>query len=254
MRTLVAGLVWSLVAAAPASAATLVITADRAEVDAYLDGKRVGLTPARVADLAPGEYTVRVEGGNLVGERRIALGEADREVRVPFDGLARPLSVGAQGALGFRGASALVSAGGAFTYHLVQHEIGVAADWFSVRGERDLNMRGVVARLEYAFVPWWLSGGRQVAIRPLKLAARVNVAQTTRLEQDRPGGRQALEDVAGLGGGVGVGSEVQWRGVGVEPRVYYDVFGLRSVGTAPNRVTPKLDNGGLQLRVKYYFP
>lgn len=239
---------------APAHAATLVITSDQAEVDAYLDGVRVGLTPAKVENVAPGEHTLRVEGAGLVGERRFAMGEADRTVHVPFSGLGRPLAVGLQGALGFRGGSALVSAGGGFTYHLVNHEIGVAADWFNVRGEEDLRMQGVIARLEYGFVPFWTSGGPNVAIRPLKLLARINVVQTTRLAEDVPGGDRDLEDVAGLGAGLGAASEVQWRGLGIEPRLYYDVFGLRSVGTAPNEIKPKLDNGGLQLRVKYYFP
>lgn len=240
--------------ATPARAATLVITAEQAEVDAFLDGQRVGLTPAKIENVAPGEHTVRVAGASLVGERRFAMGEADRTVHVPFSGLARPLSVGVQGALGFRGSSALVSAGGGFTYHLLRHEIGVAADWFNVRGAEDLRMQGVIARLEYGFTPWWSAGGAHVSIRPLKLLARINVAQTTRLAQDVPGGDRDLEDVAGLGGGVGLASEVKWRGLGIEPRLYYDVFGLRSIGKAPNEIKPKLDNGGLQLRVKYYFP
>lgn len=253
MRLLLMSLALAVLAS-PAQAATLVITADQAEVDAYLDGKRVGLTPAKVENVEPGEHTLRVEGAGLVGERRFAMGEADRTVHVPFSGLDRPLAVGVQGALGFRGGSALVSAGGGFAYHLVHHEIGVAADWFNVRGEEDLRMQGVIARLEYGFVPWWTSGGPNVSIRPLKLLARINVVQTTRLAEDVPGGDRELEDVAGLGGGVGIASEVQWRGLGIEPRLYYDVFGLRSIGEAPNEIEPKLDNGGLQLRVKYYFP
>jgi hypothetical protein len=248
-------LAWANLQAEGKSGATVVVTSEQAEADVYFDGEYVGLTPARVENVSPGPHAVRVEAGQRVGERRVSIGTADRMISVPLTGIARPLSVGIEGALGFRGSAALINAGLGFTYHLVEHEIGVAADWFNLRGSEVFRMEGIVARLQYAFVPWWISGGNDVAIRPAKFMARVNVAQTTLLEESVLGPDIAREDVAGLGAGLGVGTEVQWRGFGVEPSLYYDFFSFRSIGVnGGGEKRPVLNNGGLNLRLKYYFP
>jgi hypothetical protein len=232
--------------------ATVIITGEGAELNAYLDGRRVGLTPARVENVPLGEHVARVEGGGRTGERSFTLDKAMRTIRVPFAGLERPLSIAAEGALGFRGPSAMLYYGAAFTYHLVNHEIGIAGDGFSVRGNEDFRIEGILARLQYAAVPWAIAGGEGVTIRPVKFQVRVNVVQTTKLVA-RNGGARA-NDVAGLGAGIGLATEVQSRGFGVEPSLYYDFFGLRAVDTSSgSTVRPRLDNGGLQLRVKYYL-
>lgn len=243
-------------AAEPVTSATVIITGEGAELDAYLDGRRVGLTPARVENVPAGEHTARVEGNGRTGERRFNLDKTMRTISVPFEGLERPLSVAAEGALGFRGPSAMLYTGLAFTYHLPNHEIGVAGDWFSVRGNENFRIEGILARIQYAAVPWWLPGGEGVTIRPVKFQVRLNVAQTTHLiERRKTGDDEAADDVAGLGGGFGLASEVQYRGLGVEPSLYYDFFALRAVETGAGRdVRPALDNGGLQIRLKYYLP
>ena len=232
-------------------ATRVVITTDVTEAEAFLDGERVGLTPARIEDLPPGEYTATVRAAGRAGTRTFELRQLDRTIHVPLATYDRPLSLGVEGSLGFRGDAALLGTGLALHYHLPMHELGVVGNWFDIRGEQDLTMQGVMARLEYAFVPWSFAGSPQshTWIYPLKLRARINVAQTTTLREE--GGDETT--LAGLGGGLGLGAELQYGRLGVEPSFYYDWYASREIEVGATRLRPPLDNGGFNLRLKFYF-
>ncbi len=79
------------------------------------------------------------------------------------------------------------------------------------------------------------------------------MAQSTSFEQVIRGTEEDLDDVAALGAGLAVGSEVQWRWLGIEPSIYYDGFWVRSVEFGESVIRPNLNNTGVNLRLKYYF-
>jgi hypothetical protein len=241
--------------AQPASPATawVVITADMPEAEVFLDGERIGRTPVRIDDVALGEHVVMVRAGGRTGTRIFSLRETGRTIRVPLTDYDRPLAVGLEGALGFRGDSALLHSGLAVAYHIPQHELGIVADWFDIRGSRELIVQGVMARLEYAYVPWSVSGGQNTWIQPLKIRGRVNVARTTELSVLQPNGSRAENTVGALGGGLAVAAELQGARLGLEPSFYYDMYGLRSLTVGQENLRPPLDNGGFNLRLKFYF-
>lgn len=235
-------------------ATRVVITTDVTEAEAFLNGERVGLTPARVEDVPPGEYTVTVRAAGRSGTRTFELRQLDRTIHVPLATYERPLSLGLEGTLGFRGDAALLGTGLGLHYHLLMHELGIVGNYFDIRGEPELTMQGIMAHLEYAFVPWSLAGSPagDTWISPLKIRGRINIAQTTTLREEL-NGAVSETTVAALGGGVGLGAELQSGRLGIEPSFYYDWYASRRIEVGTTDLRPPLDNGGFNIRIKFYF-
>ncbi len=230
---------------------TVVITSDLPDAEAWVDGVLVGLTPARLTNVKPGVYVAEVRARGRMGTRNFEVRDRNRRLHVPLNSYANPLAFGVEGTLGFRGSDALLGTGIVFAYHEPQHEFGLVVDWFDLRGRADLLFQGLMARLEYAFVPFTFAGGGDALIMPLKARGRISVAQTTSLvsyEQERAEG-----SVAGLGLGGGIAAELQYGRFGVEPGFYYDWYARREVSVGGTELTPPLDNGGFNLRLKLYF-
>ncbi len=231
---------------------TLLIRAEIPEAEVFVNGERVGRTPVEVT-VPLGEHRIEVRGDGLRGERVVSLRSSRREVSVPFGSLAYPIGIGVDGALGFRGDSALTHYGLSLSYHLLQQELGVVIDRFSIQGDpNDLQFRGWMARFEYTWVPWRNRAGN-VFVEPLKPRARLNVARSTELSVSLPGGTRAEDTIAALGAGLALGAEVRGDHFGIEPSLYYDVYFQRSLTVGPTQLRPPLDNGGLNLRAKVYF-
>lgn len=228
----------------------ITIRTDLPDARVYIDGKNVGLSPVTLRNIEAGEHIARAEAQGRYAEKAFTLGTDERLVNLELNAMEQPMAIGVEGALGFRGSSSLLAAGFVITYQLPYHELSVVGDGFGVRGSSRQNIEGIIGRLEYSFVPFIQSVGPNLLVQPLKLRARVNVAQTTKLERDGV----LKDDVAALGGGGGIAAEARWRDLGIEPSFFLDVFSVRSVGSGANTFRPSLNNGGLNLRVRYYLP